>query len=268
MSSHKEKTKQQTQEAMYRNKKCRNQNKGEAQIICCNGRGEFHVPPTTTTYRCPRCQAITASSSRNGQSNKDSGNEMGKKRYRIKGSVNDVANMRELLVKIFDFPTEGVHELTEDKQSENFYPTKKNILRELEWLVEGCQKGDSLVFYFSGHGIQQTNSKEDEIDAMDESICPVDFLHEGMILDNEMNSKLVWPLVEGVTLHVIADTCHSGTVLDLSYVYDPEKCTWKDNKPPSKGPSRKHPSRGRQFVLVLVKIIRWLLILQLSEGRE
>ncbi|KAK4271263.1 hypothetical protein QN277_019979 [Acacia crassicarpa] len=267
MSSHKEKTNQQTQEAMFRYKKCRNQNKGEAQIICCNCKGEFHVPPTTTTYRCPRCQAITASSSRNVQSNKDRGNEMGlvkssfptkniiksdhisqnaskseyvlnrsprsfslvcsfspsgrsnkravlcgvtyrKKRYRLKGPVNDVANMRELLVKVFDFPTECIHELT-------------------------------------GHGIQETDSKEDEIDAMDESICPVDFLHEGTILDNELNSILVWPLVEGVTLHVIADTCHSGTVLDLSYVYDPEKFTWKNNKPPSKEPSRKNPSGGR-----------------------
>ena len=99
-------------------------------------------------------------------------------------------------------------------------PTKKNIENSLKWLVEGCQRGDSLVFYFSGHGLRQPDFKDDELDGFDETICPVDFMKEGLILDNDINETIVWPLEEGVTLHAIVDACHSGTILDLEHVYD------------------------------------------------
>lgn len=89
--------------------------------------------------------------------------------------------------------------------------------------MKDCQPGDSFVFYFSGHGLQQPDFKEDKIDGFDETLCPVDFLGEGMIIDNEINSIIVWPLKEGVTLHAIVDACHSGTILDLLFVYKHER---------------------------------------------
>ena len=80
------------------------------------------------------------------------------------------------------------------------------------------------MFYFSGHGLQQPEyCKGDEIDGLDETICPVDFLREGMITDNEINSIIVQPLKQGVTLHAIVDACHSGTILDLLFVYKHER---------------------------------------------
>lgn len=71
--------------------------------------------------------------------------------------------------------------------------------------------------------MQQPDLKEDEIDGFDETLCPVDFVREGMIVDNDLNSIMVWPLKKGVTLHAIVDSCHSGTILDLAYVYKLEK---------------------------------------------
>lgn len=76
------------------------------------------------------------------------------------------------------------------------------------------------MFYFSGHGLRQPDFYEDELDGFDETICPVDFKTEGMILDNEINDSIVRPLKKGVTLHAIIDACHSGTILDLPYVYN------------------------------------------------
>jgi len=101
--------------------------------------------------------------------------------------------------------------------------TKKNILQSMEWLVKDCQAGDSLVFYFSGHGLRQPDFERDERDGFDENICPVDFMTEGMIRDNEINSLIVWPLKKDVTLHAIVDACHSGTILDLEHVYNREQ---------------------------------------------
>ncbi|TKY59493.1 Metacaspase-1 protein [Spatholobus suberectus] len=98
-----------------------------------------------------------------------------RRKFRLKGTINDISNMKELLIKNFKFPKECIRVLTEQEQSANLIPTKHNILESLRWLVKDCQSGDSLVFYFSGHGLQQPDFKEDEIDGFDETLCPVDF---------------------------------------------------------------------------------------------
>jgi hypothetical protein len=42
--------------------------------------------------------------------------------------------------------------LTDDQQDPKFIPTGRNILGALQWLVTGKYPGDSLFFYYSGHG--------------------------------------------------------------------------------------------------------------------
>jgi len=94
-------------------------------------------------------------------------------------------------------------------------------MRALRWLVDGTSAGDSLVFHFSGHGVQKLDRDGDEADGYDEALCPVDFEDPrggGVILDDEINAAVVRPLGKGVKLHAIVDTCHSGTILDLPYL--------------------------------------------------
>lgn len=160
-----------------------------------------------------------------------------KRKHKLKGTINDVKSMRELLILNFGFKEENILVLREQDT------TKKKILKSMEWLVEDCQAGDSLVFYFSGHGLRQPDFERDERDGFDETICPVDFMTEGMIRDNEINSLIVWPLKKDVTLHAIVDACHSGTILDLEHVYNTEQNKWEDNSPPS-GNARKHTDGG------------------------
>ncbi|KAJ8754813.1 hypothetical protein K2173_012737 [Erythroxylum novogranatense] len=162
-----------------------------------------------------------------------------KLKYKLKGTINDVKNMRDMLIENFNFRLQNILVLTEDETDQELIPTKRNIQNSLEWLVEGCKAGDSLVFYFSGHGLQQPDFNED---GFHETILPVDFMEEGMIIDNYINSTIVWPLTEGVTLHSIIDACHSGTMLDLLHVYNVKAKKWDDNKPPSC--VRKHSNGG------------------------
>lgn len=88
----------------------------------------------------------------------------------------------------------------------------------MRWLVEGCNAGDSLVFHFSGHGVQKLDMNGDEVDGYNEALCPLDFEQSGKILDDEINETIVRPLGPGVKLHAIVDTCHSGTILDLPFL--------------------------------------------------
>lgn len=59
----------------------------------------------------------------------------------------------------------------------------------------------------------------DEPDGYDEVIYPVDFRQHGHITDDEMHRIMVQPLCAGVRLTAIFDSCHSGTALDLPYIY-------------------------------------------------
>ncbi|XP_047973813.1 metacaspase-1-like [Salvia hispanica] len=152
-----------------------------------------------------------------------------KKKFELKGTIHDMKNMRDLLIHQFHFPPESILILAEKETY--LEPTRKNIEDSFRWLMRGIEEGDSLVFYFSGHGLRQRGIHGDEIDGFDETICPLDFETNGMIFDNYINETLVNPLIKGVTLHAIVDSCHSGTVLDLPLVYNINTNKWDDNSP-------------------------------------
>ncbi|KAE8721804.1 Metacaspase-2 [Hibiscus syriacus] len=155
------------------------------------------------------------------------------KELRLKGSINDVKNMKELLITKFGYPSDCIRVLTEDELDPRFIPTRKNIEDWLQWLMKDCRPGDSLVFYFSGHGSRVRDYNDDEVDGFDKTICPLDFEEADVMVDNDLNSLIVRPLTRGVTLHAIVDACHSGTILDLTKVYNSLERKWEDNSPPS-----------------------------------
>ncbi|KAF8377320.1 hypothetical protein HHK36_030695 [Tetracentron sinense] len=156
--------------------------------------------------------------------------------WELHGTINDVHCMRYFLVEKLGFPDDSILILTEEETDPTKTPTKRNIQKALKWLVEGCKSGDSLVFHYSGHGIQKRNLTGDELDGYDESLCPVDYVTEGVILDDEINETIVQPLTQGVHLHAIIDACHSGTALDLPFVYKINrrgKFEWESHEPKS-----------------------------------
>ncbi|KAK2988938.1 hypothetical protein RJ640_026206, partial [Escallonia rubra] len=157
-------------------------------------------------------------------------------RHELKGCINDAKCMKHLLVKRFKFPESSILMLTEEETDPYKRPTKHNIRMAMYWLVQGCQPGDSLVFHYSGHGSQQRNYTGDEVDGYDETLCPLDFETQGMIVDDEINATIVKPLPRGVKLHAIIDACHSGTMLDLPFLCRMDrsgKYKWEDHRPRS-----------------------------------
>jgi hypothetical protein len=76
-----------------------------------------------------------------------------------------------------------------------------------------------LLLTSSGHGGQTEDANGDEEDGNDEVIYPVDFRQAGHIVDDQMHEVLVSPLPPGARLTAIFDSCHSGSVLDLPYIY-------------------------------------------------
>ena len=95
-------------------------------------------------------------------------------------------------------------------------PTKANIVSEFTKLVSGAVAGDCLLFTFSGHGSQVNDKNGDEVDGKDEGLYTLD---DKLIVDDELNLIIKQRLKTGVTLFILTDCCHSGTIMDLKYNY-------------------------------------------------
>ncbi|CAM9316885.1 unnamed protein product [Ectocarpus sp. 6 AP-2014] len=104
-------------------------------------------------------------------------------------------------------------------------PDHKGVIEGFRWLTADAKAGDSLFMHYSGHGGSVKDTSGDEADNMDETLVPVDYKSSGQITDDEILKELVMVLPEGVTLTVVMDCCHSGSILDLPYALKADEGT-------------------------------------------
>jgi hypothetical protein len=126
----------------------------------------------------------------------------------LRGCINDVTNMRNILKTYLGFQNRDIRVLVDRRAK------KANIIYRLKKMVSNAKTGDFLVFHFSGHGSQIRDRDGDELrDNMDELICPYDMnWDDGFIVDDTLNA-IFSKLPKGVLLEVFLDSCHSGTGL-------------------------------------------------------
>jgi hypothetical protein len=135
----------------------------------------------------------------------------------LNGCINDINNINGFLTTQCNYKSENIRILT-DAPTNNNKPTKKNIEDGIRWLVSNCKAGDTLFFYYSGHGAQINDvSKDEKIGGKDEVLVPLDYKQNNVIVDDWLYSNMVNCVPQGVTLWAFTDCCHSGTMLDLNY---------------------------------------------------
>lgn len=130
----------------------------------------------------------------------------------LNGCINDVWNMRDLLVRTFEYLPENISLLVDSSA------TKDRIKDRVNWLFNDVGDGDNLVFHFSGHGsfIRDFSGDETERvleDQADELIClyDMDWRDEKTYLIDDDLGAMFKALPAGATLKVVLDSCHSGT---------------------------------------------------------
>lgn len=136
----------------------------------------------------------------------------------LRGCINDVMNVKRFLLQ-HGYKEDDMVVLTDDQRDPRSIPTRQNMTAAMHWLTRGASSGDALFLHFSGHGSQAKASQGDEADGYNETIVPLDYQQAGQLEDDELHAILVRPLPVGCRLTAIFDSCHSGTVLDLPYVY-------------------------------------------------
>ena len=124
----------------------------------------------------------------------------------LRGCVNDILDIEHFITETNKvYSKQNIKKLT-DRQA-----TKKEIVIQIKWLVEGAQSGDQLLFHYSGHGAQApTLFPTLEEDGLDEIICPYDFDGSAAttLRDKEF-AQLFAGLPKGVHFVWISDSCHA-----------------------------------------------------------
>mmetsp|Transcript_15263 Transcript_15263/g.26720 ORF Transcript_15263/g.26720 Transcript_15263/m.26720 type:complete len:641 (+) Transcript_15263:60-1982(+) len=146
----------------------------------------------------------------------------------LRGCVNDTHSWKDTLMKHYGFEEKNILVMHDELEDKRLWPTLKNMKNGLRWLAEGANPGDVLFFSFSGHGTQIDSDDGNEADGKDEALCPTNFREEGLLLDNEIFDLVVTPLVSGVKLTIILDCCHSGTAVDLSFIWEMDNDSWEE----------------------------------------
>lgn len=130
----------------------------------------------------------------------------------LKGCVNDVMAMSQVLKESFGFPQDHVTVLT------NEAATRSAMLEAMAALVEKVEQEDIVVFHYSGHGSRMPSAPDsNDPDGQDETIVPFDSArspHANLdIRDDDIYSwvRSLTSKTSAVTL--IFDCCHSGTIV-------------------------------------------------------
>ena len=146
-------------------------------------------------------------------------------KHELGGCINDIKNIEKFIIDNCDYRIENIKKLTDETEIK---PNRKNIEESISSLIKDVKSGDTLLFYYSGHGTQ-INSSNDDIDSdsdnLDDVLVPLDYTQNGFIRDTWLYDNLANILPKGVTLWSFADCCHSGTILNLEYnlIYQRQK---------------------------------------------
>lgn len=149
----------------------------------------------------------------------------------LNGCINDGNNIYNMLIDKFNFEPGDITFLHDSPENvgTNLYPTGQNIRKALKEIVDECRHNgvNKVWISYSGHGTSIKDYSMDELDKLDECICPVDYddrtggrgTLNRFIVDDEIYSILT-KLPERCICFALMDCCHSGTIIDLTYLYD------------------------------------------------
>jgi hypothetical protein len=135
----------------------------------------------------------------------------------LKGCVNDVVNMRNMLIDAYGYDSENIKVLRDDAVDAVFKPTASNIVNSLASIIAQSASLKEIWIHYSGHGSQIRDTNGDETDRLDEVIVPSDYTRVGFITDDmifDIIKQCKCPTV------LIFDSCNSGTMCDLMWNFN------------------------------------------------
>lgn len=143
----------------------------------------------------------------------------------LNGCINDVMNMRAMLIDAHNYSPSDIITLRDDSSVGTLLPTRNNILYYLRLLAAQSFKLSELWIHYSGHGSQMkdyVNGNNSLRPGMDDLLVPMDHETSGIITDLD-----ILAIIRTIKCRciVLFDSCNSGTISDLPYVFNYQSST-------------------------------------------
>jgi hypothetical protein len=142
-------------------------------------------------------------------------------KHALRGCHQDVANMADFLsYKGYSNHPASQVIMRDDQQTDPrgpYFPNGHNMLAAMQWLVS--EPNTCNFLHYSGHGSQVKDPDGDRESGFDDTIVPYDFETNGQLDSDKLHKTLVSALPANSTLFVIFDCCHSGSAIELPFVY-------------------------------------------------
>lgn len=107
--------------------------------------------------------------------------------------------------------------MCDDGRGGPYEPTAHNMIAAMKWLIS--EPGTTCFLHYSGHGGQVKDPDGDRAGGFDDTIVPVDYEQHGQLDSDLLHRTLITALPPSSTLFIIFDCCHSGSAVELPYVY-------------------------------------------------
>lgn len=141
--------------------------------------------------------------------------------HTLQGCHQDVENMCEFLDAMgYSGDRRNRVILRDDRETDPrgpFWPNGHNMMAAFQWLIS--EPGTINFLHYSGHGGQVADDGGNRISGFDDTIVPYDFERNGQIPSGILHRALVSSLPPNSSLFIIFDCCHSGSAVELPFVF-------------------------------------------------
>lgn len=106
--------------------------------------------------------------------------------------------------------------LTEETEEK---PTRKNILKAIQWLVEDIKPGQHVFFHYSGHGGQLIDVNGAYKSIFENCIYPCKGKKLQIILDEEIRKELIEKIPRGSKCFIVMDSYSGNATIELEHTW-------------------------------------------------
>lgn len=134
-------------------------------------------------------------------------NKYNKSHLNLNGCINDLWDFYILLNGVYGIKENDIYTLTDEMA------TFENISKCIYKVLRLANKNETVIIYYSGHGTQVPDLDGDELDGLDEVLCPHDFNWKKTFTDDILSSLIITNAKENSNIYLVFDCCHSGTLI-------------------------------------------------------
>lgn len=139
--------------------------------------------------------------------------------HQLNHCIDDTQNLYDLLTMRNYFKPHEIIFMTDNQIGSPLYPTKENIINQLNMLLNIAQKNEDIkmqiLISFIGHGHWLTAKSADN--QRDEVLCPLDFSSHGYITNDDLGINFIHKFHSNVEIVLIIDAGHKDNIIDLRY---------------------------------------------------